>query len=342
MSDHARATAARQTVAAEPTSEIAVRRRTVSPRTTPPGSKATNLTDREAVPSLRGDFVSIPGGSPASGLDTGRRKFSVSENSQAGSTTGTTAHAISGTGSGTVATTYTPEAKDKSTKIVFIQVMRELLDGVPTLPSKIVPSFAYQDADTTGDFYHVDYVSGENDPYYNGDDAGDFGVQGNAVSTPPVPASTSDTPNLSDAGMPAGASTVVWDFRTAAFSAAGDDQGTYYGYVDWAYTKPKGIAGATAVGATSSSDPGTKFESAVSLFNSNHGFKMPTKGSSGGSPAGPLLGAGIGAGAGALLGLAVGGPLGALVGGIIGGLAGLGIGAAAGGKRSLDPTGTRG
>src|ERR1022692_1319634 len=66
--------------------------------------------------------------------------------------------------------TYTPEPGDKSTKIVFIQVMRELLEGTPVLPSKLDAAFAYQDADTTGRRYHVDYVVGEKDPYYNGDD----------------------------------------------------------------------------------------------------------------------------------------------------------------------------
>src|SRR5262245_16564611 len=70
--------------------------------------------------------------------------------------------------------TYVPEAKDKSTKIVFIQVMRELRDGNLVFPSQIAASFAYQDVDTTfTEFMHVDYVTGENDPYYTGDDAGD-------------------------------------------------------------------------------------------------------------------------------------------------------------------------
>jgi hypothetical protein len=74
----------------------------------------------------------------------------------------------SASGSGTVTSTYTPEASDKSTKIVFIQVMREILDGVPSKPSESDPGFTYQDADTTADFYQFDYVSGEKDPYYSG------------------------------------------------------------------------------------------------------------------------------------------------------------------------------
>ena len=101
----------------------------------------------------------------------------------------------SASGSGTVTSTYTPEATDKSTKIVFIQVMREILDGAPSKPSESDPNFTYQDADTTADFYHVDYVSGEKDPYYNGDDPGDIGTQGNAAVTPKVNATMQDTPH---------------------------------------------------------------------------------------------------------------------------------------------------
>src|SRR4051812_41786370 len=84
--------------------------------------------------------------------------------------------------------TYFPEAKDLSNKIVFIQVMRELRDGDLAFPSQIAAEFAYQDIDTTvTEFMHVDYVTGETDPYYTGDDPGDKipaveARHGNAVS----------------------------------------------------------------------------------------------------------------------------------------------------------------
>lgn len=224
--------------------------------------------------------------------------------------------AISAGGSGTISSTYTPESDDKSSKIVFIQVMRESLDGVATKPSTIDPSFSYQDADTTSDFYHVDYVSGEKDPYYNGDDSGDIGKQGNAVSNPKVPASTNDTPHYRDPTFPAGKTKVLWQFRTAAFSAAGADAGRYYGYVDWSYEKDKGVPEKTAVAGTRSGGPGGSFEAAVRLWNSNHGFSMPGGGSGVivGGAIGGLTGAAIGAGIGA----AVGGVGGAVVGGLVG------------------------
>jgi hypothetical protein len=284
---------------------------------------------------FRHEFTHVPTSQilkPAA--SSGWKKKVCAQGSGTSASSGATVRAISASGSGTVSTTYTPEAKDQSTKIVFIQVMRELLDGAPVKPSVAAPSFAYQDSDTTSDFYHVDYVSGEKDPYYNGDDPQDFGPQGNAVATPPKPASTSDTPNYNDGSFPAGKTKLLWEFRTAAFSAAGADQGSYYGYADWAYAKEKGKAATTAVGATRSGEPGSKFESAVKLWNSNHGFNMPTRG---GGLLGGLVGGGLGAAAGAGIGFAVGGPIGALVGGLLGLGIGATIGALAGGKKPTLP-----
>jgi hypothetical protein len=222
-----------------------------------------------------------------------------------------------------VATTYTPEAADKSTKIVFIQVMHESLDGVSAKPSTVSPGITYMDKDTTSDFFHVDYFEGEKDPYYNGDDPSDIGIQGNAQSTPKKPASTSDTPNYGDAAFPPGKSKVDWQFRTAAFSAAGPDAGKFYGYVDWTYQKEKGKAAATKVGSTSANEPGPKFMAALKLFNANHGFAMPGEA----SVLGGLIGGGLGALAGAGIGFLAGGPIGALVGGLVGLAAGGLIGA---------------
>jgi hypothetical protein len=183
-------------------------------------------------------------------------------------------------GGPTIRFIYDPGARDQSTKIVFIQVMREQLEGVTVLPSALAPSFSYQDADSTpGDLYHVDYVSGENDPYYNGDDAGlDFGTQGHAPQfegDPPVSARTSDTPNFLDADFPDGKTHMRWEFRTAAFSAAGPDAGRYYQYVHWTYTKEKGTAAVLRI-VDYDTQPGPKFRAAVDLWCANHGFSLPT------------------------------------------------------------------
>jgi hypothetical protein len=178
---------------------------------------------------------------------------------------------------------YTPEPTDKSTKILFVQVLRQSLDGVPVKPSAVVSDFAYQDADTTGDMRHVDCEEGEKDPFYNGDDKGlDDGDQGNALAKTPVAATMNDTPGFGNRFFPKGTSTLLYEFRTAAFSAAGEDRGTYYGYVDWTFTKVKWKPPVTAVIANKTGDPGSELTSAVSLFCGNHGFVMPAVGGEGG------------------------------------------------------------
>jgi|EndMetStandDraft_8_1072994.scaffolds.fasta_scaffold44941_3 hypothetical protein len=245
------------------------------------------------------DFSTVPALSASS--DAFTKKMSVQDRGGSSSTSGT--KGISGSGSGKVVTTYTPEAKDKSTKIVFIQVMRESLDGVASMPSALDKDFAYQDADTTSDFHHVDYVSGEKDAYYNGDDPQDSGVQGNAITG--VAASVDDTPHYVDSNFPAGSSKMLYEFRTAAYSAAGADAGTYYGYSDWTYSKDKGLPEATATTGTGTGDPGSKFTDAVALFNGNHG------GLSAGAIVGIVLGSIAGA---ALLGVGIAAAAGAFSG----------------------------
>lgn len=183
--------------------------------------------------------------------------------------------AIAESGAGTVNVDYAPTAAEKSSKIVFIQVMREYLDGIAAKPSASDAAFAFQDADTTGDFYHVDYKSGEADPYYNGDDAADFGKQGDATATPKVTAHMDDTPSYDDATFPAGKSKIKYEFRTIAFSAAGTDRGTFYAYAKWFFEKDKGVAGKTWLDGTSNDTGLPKSKEAIDLFCSNHGFVLP-------------------------------------------------------------------
>jgi len=184
------------------------------------------------------------------------------------------ARKIGATGSGSVNVSYVPESADKSNKIVFLQVMRESLDWKVKKPGEIAPSFSYQDADTTSEGFHVDYDSGEKDPYYNGDDAADGGVQGDASTS--TTATMSDTPSFDDGNFPAGSNLVRFEFRTSAFSAAGPDAGKYFGWVDWTFSKQKGKAATTKVGASGTYGPGAYWQNAIKLWNKNHGFAMPT------------------------------------------------------------------
>jgi hypothetical protein len=174
--------------------------------------------------------------------------------------------------------TYFPEAKDLSSKIVFVQVMRELRDGNLAFPSQISADFAYQDIDTTfTEFMHVDYVTGETDPYYTGEDAGDKiaaveARHGNAISTPHVSAHMRDAPNIT---VPDGMNEIRWEFRTAAFSAAGADAGSFYRFVDWTYVHKKGQPSRLKV-VGQGADPGRPFKDALNLWCFNHGFVLPT------------------------------------------------------------------
>jgi hypothetical protein len=183
---------------------------------------------------------------------------------------------ISGSGTGTVSFTYAPEPKDQSSKIVFIQVIQMLLDGKGEKPSTFHSSLSYRDPDTTGTFRYVDYLNGEKDPYYNGDDPADIGTQGNATLTPKVNATMNDTPHCPDSWYPAGKKKATWNFRTAAFSAAGKDQGTFYEYINWVYEREKGKAETNKIGGTGTGNPGKDFTDALDLWDKNHGFKLPT------------------------------------------------------------------
>jgi hypothetical protein len=184
--------------------------------------------------------------------------------------------AISSSGDPTATIKYVPEATDKSTKIVFIQVVQTLLDGVAVKPGDCSAKYAHLDPDTTSDFYAVDYTTGEADPYYNGDDAGnDIGTQGNATSSPKVDAEMTDPPNYKDTSFPAGKTTFQAQFRTIAFSAAGADKGTFYAYAKWSYNKEKGKTASIAHEGTSTNTALPKSKAAIDLWCTNHGFALP-------------------------------------------------------------------
>ncbi|MFQ6096525.1 MAG: hypothetical protein ACE5O2_02275 [Armatimonadota bacterium] len=176
--------------------------------------------------------------------------------------------------SGTIRLKYEPEKAPCCTKLVWIQVMRELLDGKPVKPSEI--GDGYMDKDTTDDGYHVDYKNGEKDPYYNGDDAADkvAGTEpGN--TTEPKGSGMSDTPNLPS--VPAGAKKVVWEFESWAFCAEGPCKGTYYKGRKWTYTKEKGKPGEVKDGGDAGAEPSKGFKDGLDKWSKNHGFDLPKK-----------------------------------------------------------------
>lgn len=208
--------------------------------------------------------------------DRGRGPLATNGHSIQDSTGADSRLGISSAGDPTITITYTPEASDKSTKIVFIQVVQTSIDGVAVKPGTANPAWSHLDADATADFFVVDHLAGETDPYYNGDDIGlDSGTQGNATSTPPVKADMTDKPNMSDAGFPAGKTKFKAEFRTIAFSAAGTDKGKFYAYTRWAYNKEKGNPSSISQLGTSTSTALPLTRAAIDTWCTNHGFVLP-------------------------------------------------------------------
>lgn len=66
-----------------------------------------------------------------------------------------------------------------------------------------------------------------------------------------------------------------YDYVTAVFSAEGEDAGIYYGYQDWSWAKEKGKEPTMCVGSAGAGHPGEEFEEAVTLWCTNHEFKLP-------------------------------------------------------------------
>lgn len=175
---------------------------------------------------------------------------------------------------GSITLTYEPKKDPCCTKLVWIQVMQELVDGKPVKPSKI--GDGYMDADTTASGHHVDYKKGEKDPYYNGDDKADKfkgNQQGN--TTGPKNSTMSDTPNLPK--VPAGAKKVEWVFESWAFCAEGPCKGTWFKGRKWKYTKEKGKPGKVTDEGEAGKTPSKGFKDALDKWCKNHKFNLPKK-----------------------------------------------------------------
>jgi hypothetical protein len=166
------------------------------------------------------------------------------------------------------------------TKLVFLQVRQPV--GVKADGTTRALTFAEQgfknpatlDADVINGRL-VDYIVGENDPYYNGDDSGyDGGTQGVQNNTP-VTATMDDTPKRSDSAYPADIVKIRLNFEVAVFCASGDDKGKYFGRMFWTWERAKGAVGVLGTTSGISADrqqPSAGFIAAVSKWNTNHGF----------------------------------------------------------------------
>lgn len=166
-------------------------------------------------------------------------------------------------------------------KIVFVQTIKmtgQKSDGtVRNLTfaeqgwSKSVPL----DADVTNAGWTVDYVTGEKDPYYNGDDGGDIGTQGLQNGTPKT-ATMNDGPTRGDGSYPADIVKIILDFEVAAYCAAGQNKSEYLGTTTWKWERPKGGTITVTKTAGSRSAPSKNFTDALSKWGANHTFSLPT------------------------------------------------------------------
>jgi hypothetical protein len=186
---------------------------------------------------------------------------------------------------GTMNITFDPTnvcAVGPCTKIVFVQVIQQLgvkADGTTTNLTFAQQGFANAatlDKDVVNG-QTVDYLVGEADPYYNGDDASDIGTQGAQGATPKA-ATMNDTPNRTDASYPAGIVSIRLQFEVDAFCAAGASAGQYYGRLLWTWERAKGAAGTkgTISGiSTDQNQPSAGATAALNLWATNHGFTVP-------------------------------------------------------------------
>ncbi len=178
-------------------------------------------------------------------------------------------------------------------KIVFVQVKQPLgekSDGTTRPLTHAEQGFrnaAALDMDLTTAGYSVDYVFGERDPYYNGDDSADGGMQG-VQNGMPKPATMTDTPSRGDSAYPTGITKIILNFEVAAFCAAGTNQGELLGITTWKWERPKGGSASSTVLSTTRNQPSQSFLDALSHWNSNasHPFTLPaqTSPTKGGEP----------------------------------------------------------
>ncbi len=183
-----------------------------------------------------------------------------------------------------------PEGSENCTKIVFTQVIcpkAEYQDGTSAYfknQSDSQPKWEFQDKDQVngGKKCVVDYLPGENDPYYNGDDAADAHTQGNSEGK--VNASMADFPRTSNREFEnlekkhgKNVSKLIYEFEVCAFCAQGPDAGAYYGCRNWVFEQARNAAtGSSSAGATSAT-PSKKFGEAVDEWSKNHAFAIPRK-----------------------------------------------------------------
>jgi hypothetical protein len=164
------------------------------------------------------------------------------------------------------------------TQIVFIQVKHVFAIATNGTMTAVKNSFwgfpASTDADFTPNLFSVDRYYGAAVPYYH-DGVG----AGNNVVVPALPATSQDQPNRPPSSFPAGYTGILIQFETAAFCAAGDAMGQYFGRTLWQFTQTKGqVNGTSTILSTDLNQPSANFLAAVGLWIAEpaHPYTLPT------------------------------------------------------------------
>ncbi len=209
---------------------------------------------------------------------------------------GTIGYITAKTNGATIDVTYVPSCNFGCNKIMIIQTVSRKVyltgDGwTPFKPSDVTADWAEKDASTV-DGTTVDYINGELDPYYNGNDAKDIGAKGSSAgdgnTAHTANATIQDRPHYTDGAMnalqnkfgnPVGKTIdkIVLEFEDCAFCADGKNKGQTYGCLKWKYEQKPGMPGTSTKGGTSG-DPSTSYTNAVNAWATAHGFSMPKSG----------------------------------------------------------------
>ncbi|MFH1285918.1 MAG: hypothetical protein ABIH99_05030 [Candidatus Micrarchaeota archaeon] len=199
---------------------------------------------------------------------------------------------VSTTSGAVINLTFVPKCIENCTKIVFTQMVCDKIvfqDGTSRyseLPSDASPKWTYMDKNVVngGRKCSIDYINGETDPYYNGDDASDAGLKGKHNGN--INATMRDRPRIAqstftnlEAKYGKNVSKLVYEFETCAFCADGKDKGKYYRCIAWEFEQanPVGAAGGTSTAGGLTDFPTAKFKEAVDKWAKNQGFALPKK-----------------------------------------------------------------
>ncbi len=183
--------------------------------------------------------------------------------------------------------TYVPICLENCTKIVFVQTVcrKAVFDDnseAAFKPGEIDPAWAEKNDVTVngGRLCTVDYTIGEKDPYYNGDDGQDGGVQGKHAGS--LNASMRDAPRYFDAAFQNLAAKfgknvkkVILEFEVCSVCAEGRDAGKIYGCMKWNYEQEKGKQGSAIDRGSSGTLSSEKFKEALKKWAEVKKFGLP-------------------------------------------------------------------